>query len=583
MNFRLFKYLGLVALSYFPATPAFCQGSLTDTSSYDNPVTNSNSASLKANDLFFDGEKAKMHNDSKRAKELFEQFVALVPESAAGYYQLALICDDEKKIEKAEENIKKALALVKDNKWYSEEYASILARQGKYLEAAKITGEIADKESSDANYAMLASKYYEQAQKFPEAIAYIDKALVRGGPDEDIMMQKVQVYLHTADVEKAAGVIRELIAMDPKSGKYYKLLGELYDNNKMPAKGLEVLQSAEKILPGDASIEFGLYEHYLGVKDSANVKKYVRKSILNKELDIETQIMLFSTYLQSLSDSIQVKDGMPLLNELLKQHPTDATLTYIYGDFLVSSQQMDQAIIQYKKALAIKPSNFDVWDRLLSVYSDKKYADSLVKWSEKSIRLFPNQFKTHYYNAVGHYNKKEYAAAIKALNRSLDFIPETNMKDQADIYSFLGEIYNSNKQFSESDKAFDKALIGQPNNASVLNNYSYFLSERGIRLDDAAEMSQKSLTIRPNEATFMDTYGWIMYKKGEYAEAKEYIEKAVNAREKNADATLYEHLGDVYFKLNDKANAVKYWKIAKEKGSENPQLNKMISEEKLYE
>ena len=54
------------------------------------------------------------------------------------------------------------------------------------------------------------------------------------------MMRKVQVYLSMNDVEKAAGVMRELIAQDPRNGRYYKDLGDLYDNNKMPEKAADV-------------------------------------------------------------------------------------------------------------------------------------------------------------------------------------------------------------------------------------------------------------------------------------------------------------------------------------------------------
>jgi tetratricopeptide (TPR) repeat protein len=280
---------------------------------------------------------------------------------------------------------------------------------------------------------------------------------------------------------------------------------------------------------------------------------------------------------------MQVKEGMPMLKELLAQHQQNAQLIATYGKFLETDNQIDKAILEYKKSLAIKPANFSVWQDLLNVYAEKNTADSLLKYSEKVIKLFPNQALAHYYNGVGHYYKKDYVRAGKAINRALGMLPDTDAKGLAGMYSFLGDIYNSARQYDESDKAYDKALELQPMDASVLNNYSYYLSERGKNLEKAKAMSEKSLKIRPNETTFLDTYGWILYKNGEYEKAREFIEKAVNANDKRADATLYEHLGDVYYKLGNKAKAVEYWKVAKEKGSENPLLIKKVSEEKLYE
>ena len=127
------------------------------------------------------------------------------------------------------------------------------------------------------------------------------------------------------------------------------------------------------------------------------------------------------------------------------------------------------------------------------------------------------------------------------------------------------------------------ALRLNPRDATALNNYAYYLSLRNARLNDAAKMSKESLKIRPNEGTFLDTYGWILYQQGNYREALEYIRKAVDANPNEADPTLWEHLGAVQYKMGDKDAAIVSWKKAKERGSENVHIDKMIAERKLYE
>ena len=169
------------------------------------------------------------------------------------------------------------------------------------------------------------------------------------------------------------------------------------------------------------------------------------------------------------------------------------------------------------------------------------------------------------------------------MNRAIDYEPENNKAALAGFYAFLGELYHSNKQDDLSDKSFDKSIAINPDDASVLNNYSYFLSERGMRLDDAEKMSQRSLALKTGEGTYLDTYGWILYKKGDYAKAKEYVQKAIDQSGANTDGTLYDHLGNIQYKLNDKDSAVQNWKLAKQKGSDDPLLDKKISEGKLYE
>ena len=116
----------------------------------------------------------------------------------------------------------------------------------------------------------------------------------------------------------------------------------------------------------------------------------------------------------------------------------------------------------------------------------------------------------------------------------------------------------------------------------MLNNFAYFLPVRGENLEEAERMSRLTLELVPNEATFMDTYGWILYKQGKYTKAKEFVQKALDKSE-TVDGTLYDHMGDIYFQLKDKEKAMEYWQKAKEKGTDNPLIDKKIQEQKLYE
>ena len=581
MKLRLLIYTALSLFAGSFASVAYGQREITDTLAPDLK-----DKSAQSKDLYFEALKAKMHEDNGKARELFLQFVAIQPGVASGYFELAKLYDEANNpadAQKAQDNIRKAIDLDGNNKWYKEEYAAILAKRGKYDEAGKIIAALADKEKDDASYAAMASEYYGRAQDFKNALIYIDKAVTRSGGDEDLLIRKVQICLELNDIDRAAGVIKELIAQNSKNGKYYKMLGELYDNNKMPEKAVDVYKEAEKAIPGDATIDIGLAEHYLKLGDTVNYRQHARMAILNKKLDVETQADLFEVFLQGLNDSAIKSEGMPIVTELVAMHPNESQLLATYADFLDADGQHDKAVENYKKSIAIKSSNFPIWERLLGALTGKDDGDTLIRYSEKAIRLFPNQAMAHYFNGIGHYNKKEYPAAIKSLSRAADMLPDTNPRGQAGIYALLGDVYYVTKQYKQSDAAFDKALQYEPNDPTVLNNYSYYLSERGERLDVAKTMSEKSLHLRPDETTFLDTYGWILYKKGEYSKAKDAVQTAVNKGDRKADGTIFDHLGNIYYKLNDKEKAVYYWKIAKERGSDDPLLDKKIGEGKLYE
>jgi tetratricopeptide (TPR) repeat protein len=580
MSFQRFKISGLILFCFLAITPcSYGQNSVADSIELSKAGKNA-----KADEIYFDALKAIMHEDDRQAVTLLKEFTELKPNVSAGWYELSKLSLGDKNLDKASEYVKKALDLDPENKWYKEEYATILANLGSFIDAAKLMAELAKSVPQDKNYPLLAADYYQRAKKYDEALSWIDKALVRNANDEEILMQKVQIYLAMSKTELAADVVNQLIVREPKNGKYYKWLGDLYDNNKMPGKATDVYKQAMKIVPGDVAVQYGLARHYLLIGDTASYRSIIKSAIENKEIDAETQLSMLTEHLQTLpSDSIVASEGVPIVRQLISQHPDDPQVLLLYGELMEGSNKRDSATLIYKRVVAIKPGKFEYWEKLLNGLTDKKDADTLVRYSEKAMRLFPNVAVVSYYNSIGYMNKKDYPHAIAAIKRAIDIQPETDKQVLGQMYSLLADLYHSNKQDDLSDKAFVKALEFNPSDPSVLNNYSYYLSERGVKLEEAEKMSQKSLDLRPNEGTFLDTYGWVQYKKGNYLKAKDFVERAIKLAGEKADATLYDHLGNICYQLNEKDKAVEYWKISKEKGGDDPLIDKKISEGKLYE
>jgi Tfp pilus assembly protein PilF len=130
------------------------------------------------------------------------------------------------------------------------------------------------------------------------------------------------------------------------------------------------------------------------------------------------------------------------------------------------------------------------------------------------------------------------------------------------VLSTLALIYDALKRWNDSDRLYEAALKVDANNHLLLNNYGYSLSVRGEQLPRALEMSKKALEQQPKNPSYLDTMGWVYFRLGNFDEAKKYIQDAINAGD--ASAEVNEHMGDVYFKLNDTAKAMEFWKKAVE-------------------
>lgn len=536
-----------------------------------------------ADELYFDAVKAHMLGDDTTSELLLKKVIAAKPNEPAPYYDLSRQALRANNPEKAGEYIKKAIALDNSNKWYHEQYANVLTMRSDYAAAAEEYANLAKTETFNTLYLERSALLYQRAGKYKEALAQLE-TLRKKSSDEDVLLQEQQIYLKMNEVDKAAAIIRDLMAQHPKEARYYSMLIDVYENNKQPEKAKEARDEMTRKFPGDPSLQIDLATQAFKRGDTALYREYVRKAVTNKELDVEAQLILLQRYLGDPPfDAMKRKDALMLIEQIVSQHPENINALSAYGSLLSFNNRNEDAAVQYKKALDLKKGDFALWRQLMENYGDRQYADSLIRWSEKAARLFPNQATVHYLNGLGYYNKKDYPQAIKSIRRAIDLEPDEKTDELSAIYTVLGDIYNSTRDYKLSDSSYNAALRLNPHNATVLNNYAYYLSVRNTRLEDAAKMSMESLKIRPGEATFLDTYGWILYQQGKYREALEYIQKAIAGNGADADPTLYEHLGAIQYKLGNKDAAVEAWRKAKERGSDNTTIDKMISERRLYE
>jgi Tfp pilus assembly protein PilF len=144
----------------------------------------------------------------------------------------------------------------------------------------------------------------------------------------------------------------------------------------------------------------------------------------------------------------------------------------------------------------------------------------------------------------------------------------------------LGDVSSQLEEYEISDDSYEKALVIEPNNALVLNNYAYYLSVRNLELNRAEKMSKKSNILDENNAAYQDTYAWIMYQKGDYNEALKWMEKAIISAGDDSSAEMYDHYGDILLKLNQKDKAIKNWEKSLEIDSNRKETTQKIQQHK---
>ena len=177
------------------------------------------------------------------------------------------------------------------------------------------------------------------------------------------------------------------------------------------------------------------------------------------------------------------------------------------------------------------------------------------------------------------YELKDYKESVAAYRSALDHRNKSwDDNHVSDLYGMMGDILHQMGKEQEAFAAYDSSLVWNENNYTVLNNYAYFLSQKGVDLDRAAKMSLKAVNGDPNNANSIDTYAWVLFEQKKYDEARQFIDLAlqVDTDTTGDNSTFFEHAGDIYFMMGETDKAVGYWKKALDMGNKSTILPKKV-------
>ena len=127
--------------------------------------------------------------------------------------------------------------------------------------------------------------------------------------------------------------------------------------------------------------------------------------------------------------------------------------------------------------------------------------------------------------------------------------------------------------YKESEETLRQVLAIDPDNPTALNNLGYFLTERGEKLDEALLLIQRAVNIEPTNSSFLDSLGWLYFKRSQYDQARQYIEQAIGYDGRSA--TQHDHLGDVYEKLGNMNQAREMWKKAVDMATDPAEIERI--------
>ena len=505
---------------------------------------------------YFTAIKQKSLENFDEAIKYFEKCINLNKEQAAPYYEISKIYLLNNKLKESYIYSKQAYQLEKSNKWYSQFYAEILFNMQDYFESAKIYKSLIEQDKENEDYYLELARVYLFENNLRLAIKTYDDLENRKGLNHYTSTQKHKVYLELKDFNKAAAELEKLLVEFPYDTEIYEMLSDCYILSGNFDKALEVLITLSELKPNSPSIHLSLSDFYF---QQGNFEKYLKELLIafsSEKLDAQLKIKKIVPLLTPLyENNLENFDFVfELSKTIVETHPFDAMSNYIYADLLRIDQQTELSASYYKKVVEIDPNEIGAWEEMLFLELRLNRLDSLYIDSEQAIELFPTNPVFYYLNGLSLYYKKNYEKTIKPMEIGVNFIV-SNPNLSSEMYSILGNSYNELEDFKNSDISYEKALEYIPNNVQVLNNYAYYLSLRDEKLERAEEMSKRTIEMFPEEANYLDTYAWILYKMKKYEQAKSWMQKAIDISESE---TFYSHMADILIELGEKEESEFY-------------------------
>ncbi len=410
----------------------------------------------------------------------------------------------------------------------------------------------------------LLADIYRTELKYLKAIKAYDRILALDPPDPDYYTM-LQAFLYEFIDKKKAVSLYEDIYKKNYDEYIATRLQSLYEDLGMDEKRMNILQKRYLENPSDLRAAVAIMDFYIKKDDYGKALTFLFKiDSLVPDSESELYFGYFSEKLLDDTSSAAKKVIPSFLNKMNMRFRFNWRLN-MFGGFLADRTGDSTAAGKYfSQTLKVADSIPDIPIQIGSYYLfEGKYSRSMKILNEYQ-KKFKEDYRFPFFKGICYTFIDSSKPALESLRKAME-LEENNIE----IYSQIGIVFDRMGSKDSSDYYYKAALELDPDDPLVNNNYAYSLSERGIMLDKAQEMADIALTAEPDNPSYLDTYGWIQYKKGSYETALEYILKSI---EKGGDsAEVYEHLAEVYQKLGKTKEARKAWLDALERdpGSED--------------
>jgi tetratricopeptide (TPR) repeat protein len=496
------------------------------------------------------------------------------------HFLMAVRAEREWDFEEAAKNYEKVVNHDPANHEFRLTLARLYLRLGKLDDVEKVCKEALKRFPNDEVFSIILADTLSSRGRNEEALSFLKNGLENSSKKNKTYALAGAIFSKNGDLEKAREMFEKLSLISPGNPLGYHYLGttlaklnRFNEAEKSLRKALGLRPSFKKsreflawVLEKKGLREKAIAQYNFLLKldpDDKSAEKRLERLILAEE---KNEKLIYEGFEIPEDSTVNLKLGIMFYEQgrsgraleefrLLLAEKENKNLRLLIAKIYEDKERYKEALIELDLVRKIEPDSVGVLLQIARMQNLNENIKESIKVLEEAVKIEPEEDQLYHSLSLAYMSENNYQVAIKNIRKAIE------IDNRKDSYFFeLGALLERMGNYEEAIKSMQQVLEINPMHSNAHNFIGYMYALQGKKLDLAIDHLKKALMIQPQNGYFLDSLGWVYFKKGENKKALTEIKKAMIYTD--PDPVLYEHLGDIHYSLKNYFEANKAWKIS---------------------